>query len=219
MASRLQDLRREAGFTNQADFAAEIGVSVPTYARWEADPEKVPLKSAWELADRFGTSIDEIVGRSAPARVPDPLEGLSDVSRSEAEDFVGYLRERDVREAERARAKDQARQEQMASIYEDMMFARISDDPALVTEYANGTDSSRRAKFEGYVLAAAGESMKGDELRDYVAYVMEGWDRLHGSYLDEESGWRVFWSEEPRPKKALRAHLRPRGGDAGKERN
>ena len=63
MASALLELRKQAGFRNAKDFAAAEGIAEATYARYESSPEKIPLKSAWQLADRFGVSIDIIVGR------------------------------------------------------------------------------------------------------------------------------------------------------------
>ena len=65
MASALLELRKRAGFKNAKDFAAAEGIAEATYARYESSPEKIPLKSAWQLADRFGVSIDVIVGRRA----------------------------------------------------------------------------------------------------------------------------------------------------------
>ena len=82
MASALLELRKQAGFKNAKDFAAAEGIAEATYARYESSPEKIPLKSAWQLADRFGVPIDVIVGRRAsdrrgPRRPPAPCHASS----------------------------------------------------------------------------------------------------------------------------------------------
>ena len=64
----LQRLRREAGYRCAADAAQAIGVERAVYESWERcpdDPEqtRIPLSFAWKVADKFGVTIDEVVGR------------------------------------------------------------------------------------------------------------------------------------------------------------
>ena len=104
MTSALLNLRKQAGFKNAKDFAAAEGIAEATYARYESSPEKIPLKSAWQLADRFGVPIDVIVGRRAVdvaslrGRVQEAYEALSDRSRASLDDYLAFLAQRDERE-------------------------------------------------------------------------------------------------------------------------
>ncbi|MBR1830317.1 MAG: helix-turn-helix transcriptional regulator [Atopobiaceae bacterium] len=63
MAKNIQDLRREAGYRSAKDFAAAIGIPASTYNRYEAQPDAIPLRQAWAIADFLGCSIDMVVGR------------------------------------------------------------------------------------------------------------------------------------------------------------
>ena len=65
-----------------------------TYSRYEACPEKIPLRVAWLLADRFGVTIDQVVGRDKEAHgdprgdVQRTFDALELRSKEEAHDFT-----------------------------------------------------------------------------------------------------------------------------------
>lgn len=203
MASRLQQLRKEAGFASQRGFADEMGVAQGTYARWEADPAKIPTREAWRIADRLGASIDEVVGRTAPEadgrdEAMRDYEGLSPRSRSEAADFIAFLAKRDARDAARAAVRDETLSEAQASLYEDTMLASMAQDPERLNAYVESGDGEKRAAFESYVREAAAWSKKGERLDAFVGDILAAWDRLHGSHDDPDANWHVFWSETPR---------------------
>ena len=45
---------------SQAEVAKKIGVSTPTYRKWEDDPERVTLKVAKQLAEIFNQPLDRV---------------------------------------------------------------------------------------------------------------------------------------------------------------
>ena len=54
--------RKRANYS-QADIAKSIDVSANTVGNWERGTADIPLSKAWDIADMFDTSIDEMVGR------------------------------------------------------------------------------------------------------------------------------------------------------------
>ena len=105
----LQRLRREAGYRSAKEFAGQIGIPSSTYARYEQSPEspeaRIPLKSAWIIADALSCTIDLVVGR-ADIDAPDPApvqtfyDSLSGGGRDRMDECMRLLsyREREMRE-------------------------------------------------------------------------------------------------------------------------
>ncbi|RSB89175.1 helix-turn-helix domain-containing protein [Burkholderia cenocepacia] len=63
--SPLKKARLAAGFT-QAAVADSMGVSQPSYQRWESGNTPVPAAKVKKLARLLGTTVDELLGRRAP---------------------------------------------------------------------------------------------------------------------------------------------------------
>lgn len=97
MTTSLQSLRREAGYRSGRAAAAALGISESTYARYEADPAGVPLRAAWKIADHFGCTIDEVVGRvsyepgSLRGAVQEAYDALPEGARAKADDYLAML--------------------------------------------------------------------------------------------------------------------------------
>lgn len=58
----LKELRKKRKLT-QADLAEVIGVSQVTMGRYETGEREMPYETLFQLADYFGVTIDEILGR------------------------------------------------------------------------------------------------------------------------------------------------------------
>lgn len=179
MASALLELRKQAGFKNAKDFAAAEGIAEATYARYESSPEKIPLKSAWQLADRFGVPIDVIVGRRAVdvaslrGRVQEAYEALSERSRASLDDYLAFLVQQDEREA-----RERCRYDAVCYRLEQVFLARLEeDDPKL---FAFGTGERMRAAFEAYVNRRADELQEPDA-RTSAKQIMAAYDRAHST--------------------------------------
>lgn len=63
MNLQLMKLRKNAGFKNRDDFAAEIGVNPRTYKTWEAGERRFSFEQACMIADALKCSLDELAGR------------------------------------------------------------------------------------------------------------------------------------------------------------
>lgn len=63
MKTRLQEFRKQAGYKSAKSFAEEIGLSVRTYTNYEQGITSLTLEKAWEFADIFDCSLDELAGR------------------------------------------------------------------------------------------------------------------------------------------------------------
>ncbi len=194
MPGRLTELRKQAGYSTAKDFAAAIGVPATTYGRYESQPEKIPMRAAWELADRFGVTIDQIVGRDDEHH-GDPrgqeqrsFDALSDRSQEEARDLMAWLADRDEREARDTAAKAEARWEVVEEGFERWYLAHLPEgrdgrpDPTLLAD-----PDRLRAGFEALArdwLVGSERPMNpyAPEVTDEAAVdaVMAAYDRAHG---------------------------------------
>lgn len=66
MKNRIRELREAAGMT-QADLADRLQVSVPTVSKWENGVIRPSVRNVIQLAEIFGTTMDEVCGRTASA--------------------------------------------------------------------------------------------------------------------------------------------------------
>lgn len=185
MASALLELRKQAGFKNAKDFAAAEGIAEATYARYESSPEKIPLKSAWQLADRFGVPIDVIVGRRAVdvaslrGKVQEAYEALSERSRASLDDYLTFLAQRDEREEREREERERRRYDAVCYRLEQVFLAGLEeDDPNL---FAFGTGERMRAAFEAYVNRRADELQEPDVRSTSAKQIMAAYDRAHST--------------------------------------
>ena len=196
MASALLELRKQAGFRNAKDFATAEGIAEATYARYESSPEKIPLKSAWQLADRFGVSIDAIVGRehvdvsSLRGEVQDAYDALSEQSRASVRDYLAFLAQRDARDAREREAEERRRYDALCYRLEQVFLTRLEEsDPDLFAFGAGENDilahthemgEKLREAFESYLNERADERQE-PEVRASVEQIMAAYDRAHGT--------------------------------------
>lgn len=209
MASALLELRKQAGFRNAKDFAAVEGIAEATYARYESSPEKIPLKSAWQLADRFGVSIDVIVGRehvdvsSLRGEVQDAYDALSEQSQASMRDYLAFLAQRDAHDAREREVEERRRYDALCYRLEQVFFARLEEsDPDL---FAFGAGEKLREAFESYLNERADERQE-PEVRASVERIMAAYDRAHGNgdwtieyAITDLSNPRVFAEYEGAP--------------------
>lgn len=204
MPSELQRLRKAAGYRNAADFAAEVGIAGPTYARYEREPEKIPTQNAWALADRFGVPIDVIVGREKPVEAPstaqsqdsDPgdiqraYDALSARSRTALDSFLGYLAHAEASAAEGSHFDEDRRFDAVARRYDAMLMAEMEREDGFADFAAFGSPAEMRGRFEAFVTgraerkrAQAAQTDPGAEARDRqtISKIMQAYDRQHGT--------------------------------------
>ena len=80
LAGRIRQVRREGGFT-QAEFGAVLGVSDSTVGSWETGARTPDADMLEHVADKTGTSVDWLLGRT-PLR-----EGLRPPTPEELEKY------------------------------------------------------------------------------------------------------------------------------------
>lgn len=76
MKTRLQELRKKAGFRSAKEFAEKCGIKLGTYTDYEQGRTTMTLERAWFFADIFEVSLDELAGRdfSASSEFADPRQ-------------------------------------------------------------------------------------------------------------------------------------------------
>lgn len=206
MQGRLTELRKAAGYKSAKDFAVALGMPATTYSRYEACPEKIPLRVAWLLADRFGVTIDQVVGRDKEAHgdprgdVQRTFDALELRSKEEAHDFLAWLADRDARRAEDITLRAQTRWEAIAMRVDRAYLARLTEETSALL--VNSTDEELRDGFEelarSWVVGAEHPlNPFAPEVVDETALgeVMAAYDRTHGSF-EMADGMRISWSRE-----------------------
>ncbi len=63
MDLQLARLRKDAGYSSRAKFAAAFGVTERQIKAWETGERKLSLERACDVADFLGCSLDELAGR------------------------------------------------------------------------------------------------------------------------------------------------------------
>jgi transcriptional regulator with XRE-family HTH domain len=157
MARNLKDLRRAAGFRSGREFAEAMGINQTTYRRYEQQPDGIPLKQAWAIADRLGCSIDMVVGRE-PVSVEDMrgdvqklYDGLDQVARRQFDDYVEFTRFK-ASKARRQRELERRRKaESYLRYYERLFYLECERDPRTADLVVFGSPDEVRAAFEGFL--------------------------------------------------------------------
>jgi transcriptional regulator with XRE-family HTH domain len=205
MASNLLELRKAAGYRNANDFAEAHKIPASTYARYESNPDKIPMDRAWQLADILGTTIDAIVGRKAPApgtargEVQLEYDGLTPEARALMDEFREFVRQKDERIRARKRREEERPYEALCYQYEQQMLSQMREGAGFGELVAFESAEAARSAFESFLQEQAAKkrgrlSTKFQELNDNatIAKIMEAYDRTHGEF--EYDGMSVMWS-------------------------
>ncbi len=90
MRTRLQELRKKAGYKSAKAFAAEAGIKLGTYTDYEQGRTVMSLERAWQFADILQVSLDELAGRDFPPKADgnyaDPRQAELNECWQEADD-------------------------------------------------------------------------------------------------------------------------------------
>lgn len=75
MKTRLQELRKAAGFKSAKAFAEHIGMNVNTYTNYEQNRCGLNVELLCMLADELNCTTDELIGRTVPKPdMDDPIQ-------------------------------------------------------------------------------------------------------------------------------------------------
>ena len=204
MASNLLKLRKAAGYRNANDFAEAHKIPASTYARYESNPDKIPMDRAWQLADILGTTIDAIVGRKAPApgtargEVQLEYDGLTPEARALLDEFREFVRQKDERIRARKRREEERPYEALCYQYEQQMLSELRDGAAFGELVAFDSAEAARTTFESFLQEQAAKkrgklSTKAQKIVDdqVIEKIMAAYDRTHGEF--EFDGMQVLW--------------------------
>ena len=101
MAKSIKDLRQEKGYRSAREFADALGIATSSMSRYDRDPETIPLKHAWAMADLLGCSIDEVVGRehvtAGASELQELYDGLHRWNRELFDEFREFIEAREQR--------------------------------------------------------------------------------------------------------------------------
>lgn len=101
MKTKLQEIRKNAGYKSAAAFAEKFGFNVATYTSYEQGARTLTADVAWQLADIFECTIDELVGRRAPERSnADPVkrriieayDAMNEAGKRTLDEYVQMMR-------------------------------------------------------------------------------------------------------------------------------
>lgn len=185
MASSLLELRRQAGYTTAKEFAAAANIAEATYARYESSPEKIPTKAAWQLADRFGVTIDIIVGHAdvdvsaLKGEVQAAFDRLSKRSQASALDYLAFLSKCDEDMARAEREGERRRYDAVCYRMEQLFLTKLEHNDEQL--FAFGTPEQLREAFLEFVEKRA-EEWQDPEVRTSVGKIVEAYDRAHESF-------------------------------------
>lgn len=163
MASALQALRKEAGYKTAKEFAAELDIPIATYGRYESNPRKIPLSSAWIIADKLDCSIDCVVGRSKPdskakgESIQALYDSLSNENRELMDDFVSFIKLREQARRRRKQADQRRRYDNLAEHYQRLFLHELADTRSFDQFIGYDTPKQEREAFRSYIeeIAAA----------------------------------------------------------------
>lgn len=68
MKTALQKWRKKCGYKSAFACADAMGINRHTYTDYEQGRIDMSLKTAWEFADFFGISLDDLAGRVTPSK-------------------------------------------------------------------------------------------------------------------------------------------------------
>lgn len=223
MPSSLQRMRKARGYSSARDFCEAVGIPAPTLSRYEANPERIPMERAWQIADALGCTIDEVVGRHDPedfinpGPVQEAYDRLAPDSKGLAAEFLEFLRERDEDEDRRERIEEEKTYEEYARHYERLLLQRAATDDGARRVAVFGTDGERREAVRALALADAEAAFGSPERAaevEHLARLAAG-----GTHLDaEDRPYEPSEEEVEREGAGLAASLAERfkGGDLEK---
>lgn len=195
MAKTIKDLRQEKGYRSAREFADALGIATSSMSRYDKDPETIPLKHAWAMADLLDCSIDEVVGRahvtSGASELQEFYDGLLPETRKLMDDLIGFARMKDEQARVRAREADDEKDNQICRYYERMFQSALFEGSDFGEIVAFGSPTEEREAFERFLREqAAGKRKPGIDLH------CEGLEEeLRGGYIDADGAGR-HWSED-----------------------
>ena len=185
MAKTLQQLRKDAGYRTAREFAEACGFTPSSLARYEKEPDAIPVKSAWKMADVLGCAIDDVVGRESQitadlrGEIQARYEALPASLRASLTDYLDFLEMR-ADEAESVyRQEIEDCYTDMFKVYLVMFLESLSQDEKNEVLLFGSSDLTRR-KFQDFLCSKVIEKSdcipQGGEV---IQGVMRAYDKFY----------------------------------------
>lgn len=219
MAPKIKHYRVQAGET-QAQVAKALGVTQPTFQRWEAGKVDIPADALADLAKRYGASTQEIEGRYTPRTV----SYYDDTAPSELKHFgecvIHFLGGGEplvltISEAAHALAYDHLQNDNTFIIIEDLGNRTVAVRRSAISElyFSHESYDGYGPDHERYKLATAIQMPDPRDWKIVRALANEGGIDLSG--FDPENVARVktmiHWEGGYSGSEALKIPLLPLG--------
>ena len=95
LSDRIQDLRKAAGYSSAASFAAAIDITPAKYTHYEQNKTSMPLEVAMRIASRLGVSLDELAYGEEPSSEDETMAAriakLDGEGKRELEQMLRYV--------------------------------------------------------------------------------------------------------------------------------
>lgn len=161
MASTLQSLRKAKGFKSAKDFAEALSIPLSTYARYEQTPNKIPLSSAWTIADYLECSIDEVVGHTTPEPSSESSElqqiynELSPQNQNLMDEFLEFLKTKEKKDQLGLYQVHRSRIEKLTRHYHRLFLEELENDTTFTDVLGFSTPEEERDAFKKFIERTA----------------------------------------------------------------
>ena len=186
MAKSIKDLREEKGFRSAKEFSSALGIAASSMSRYDRQPDIIPIKHAWAMADLLECSIDEVVGRehvtSGVSGLQEIYDGLLPENRGLVDEFIEFVQAKDAKARQQMRAEEDGRYDGLCQFYERMFDQSLYASAEFGELVTFDSPIERREAFEGFLREKAAEKRKpGIDLH------CEGLEEeLRGGWLDAD---------------------------------
>ena len=192
MAKTIQELRREKGYRSAREFADALGISPSSMSRYDNQPDTIPVKVAWAMADRLDCSIDEVVGRmpvtSGKSELQEFYDGLHRWNKELFDEFREFIKAREQRAASLEHAAVDRKYERLAQYYERKFNNAVFD-------YMKPEDLV--AFDQPWMIRDGIASLVEDELEESRARrAHEKVGEMTGATQEEDEAWLNRYHEE-----------------------
>ena len=195
MAKTIKDLRQEKGYRSAREFADALGIATSSMSRYDKDPETIPVKVAWAMADALDCSIDEIVGRdhvtAGVSELQDFYDALLPEIRALVDEFIEFAGVKDKAARRQAKAEEDSKNDRLCQYYERVFYNSLYEGSDFGDLVAFGSPMEERAAFEKFLRDQAAAKRKPG-IDDHCAGLEE---ELRGGYGDSEGNVH-YWTEE-----------------------
>ena len=195
MAKTIKDLRQEKGYRSAREFADALGIATSSMSRYDKDPEAIPLKHAWAMADLLDCSIDEVVGRervtSGASELQDFYDGLLPETRALVDEFIEFAAMKDRAARQRVQAVEDGKYDRLCQFHERAFHQALYDKAGFGEVVEFDTPADERMAFMLFLRdPAAAKRKPGIDLH------IEGLEEeMRDGYIDAD-GTERHWTEE-----------------------